>query len=56
VGQNPGHAGAAFSGGPGAPLPPAYIIHKLSQDGIKLRALEAERGAYEARVEATDGT
>lgn len=38
------------------PLPPAYIIHKLSQDGIKLRSLEAERGAYEARVEATDGT
>jgi hypothetical protein len=39
-----------------ASLPPAYIIHKLSQDGIKLRALETERGAYEARVEATDGT
>lgn len=39
-----------------APLPPTYIIHKLTQDGIALRALEAERGGYEARVEATDGS
>lgn len=37
-------------------LPPTYIVHKLTADGVALRSLEAEKGAYEARVEATDGT
>lgn len=40
----------------GQTLPPTYIVHKLTTDGIALRSLEAEKGAYEARVEATDGT
>lgn len=39
-----------------APLPPTYIIHKLTQDGVRLRELELERGGYEAWVEATDGS
>lgn len=37
-------------------LPPTYIIHKLTQDGIQLRKLESEGRIYEARVEATDGS
>lgn len=47
---------AAGAAEPSAPLPPTYIIHKLTTDGVALRALEAERGGYEARIEATDGT
>jgi hypothetical protein len=39
-----------------APLPPTYIVYKLTQDGIALRQLEAGHGVYEARVEATDGS
>lgn len=39
-----------------APLPPTYIVYKLTQDGVQLRSLEAERGGYEARVQATDGS
>lgn len=38
------------------PLPPTYVVHKLTADGLELRSLEAERGVYEARVVATDGT
>ncbi|MCR6630718.1 MAG: PepSY domain-containing protein [Magnetospirillum sp.] len=38
------------------PLPVTHIVYKLAQDGIAVRSLEAEDGAYEARVEATDGT
>lgn len=37
-------------------LPAAYLVHKLSADGLELRSLEAERGGYEARVVATDGS
>lgn len=37
-------------------LPPTYVVHKLTADGLELRSLEAERGIYEARVVATDGT
>lgn len=36
-------------------LPAAYLVHKLSADGLVLRSLEAEDGAFEARVVATDG-
>lgn len=36
-------------------LPVTYLVHKLTADGVELRSLEAERGAYEARVVATDG-
>lgn len=39
-----------------APLPPTYLIHKLSIDGVRLKSLEPERGAYEAKVWATDGS
>lgn len=39
----------------GQTLPPTYIVHKLTGDGIALRSLEVEEGAYEARVETTDG-
>lgn len=39
-----------------APLPPTYVIHKLTEDGVQLRKLELERGGYEAWVEATDGS
>lgn len=38
-----------------AALPPAYLVHKLTADGLELRSLEAERGLFEARVVATDG-
>lgn len=38
------------------PLPATYLIHKLTVDGLELRSIEAERGAYEARVVATDGS
>lgn len=51
-----GLTSAAQAGEPDAALPPAYIIHKLTSDGIHLRKLEAENGIYEARVEATDGS
>lgn len=37
-------------------LPATYLVHKLTADGLELRSLEAERGGYEARVVATDGT
>lgn len=37
-------------------LPPTYIVHKLTGDGIALRALEYENGIYEAKVLATDGS
>lgn len=37
-------------------LPPTYLVHKLTADGVQLRSLEAEHGLYEAKVEATDGT
>lgn len=37
-------------------LPAAYLVHKLSADGLELRSIEAERGSYEARVVATDGS
>lgn len=37
-------------------LNPTYLVHKLTADGLELRSLEAERGIYEARVVATDGT
>lgn len=37
-------------------LPAAYLVHKLSADGLELRSIEAERGGYEARVVATDGS
>lgn len=37
-------------------LPATYLVHKLTGDGIALRSLESERGIYEARVTATDGT
>lgn len=36
-------------------LPPTYVVHKLTADGLQLRSLEAERGGFEARVVATDG-
>ena len=51
-----GFATAAQAADPEPTLPPTYIVHKLTADGIALRSLEAEKGAYEARVEATDGT
>lgn len=37
-------------------LPATYLVHKLTADGVEVRSLEAERGVYEARVAATDGT
>jgi hypothetical protein len=37
-------------------LPAAYLVHKLSADGLELRSIEAGRGSYEARVVATDGS
>lgn len=37
-------------------LPAAYLVHKLSADGLELRSIEAGRGGYEARVVATDGS
>lgn len=37
-------------------LNPTYLVHKLTADGLELPSLEAERGIYEARVVATDGT
>lgn len=46
-------AGAAYAE---AALPATYIVHKLTSDGVQLRSLEAERGLYEARIEATDGS
>lgn len=46
-------AAPAFAG---EPLPATYLVHKLTADGLELRSLEAERGAYEARVVATDGS
>lgn len=51
-----GLTSTAQAGETEAVLPPAYIIHKLTSDGIHLRKLEAENGIYEARVEATDGS
>ncbi len=36
-------------------LPPTYVVHKLTADGVQLRALEAEDGIYEAKVLTTDG-
>lgn len=36
-------------------LPAAYLVHKLSADGLQLRSIEAEDGVFEARVVATDG-
>lgn len=39
-----------------APLPAAYLVHKLAAEGLELRSLEAEDGGYEARVVATDGS
>lgn len=52
-GANSAHA-AADAGSEA--LPPTYIIHKLTQDGIQLRKLESDGRIYEARVEATDGS
>ncbi|MGE5547065.1 MAG: PepSY domain-containing protein [Solirubrobacterales bacterium] len=40
---------------PATALPPTHIVHKLVGDGVDLRGLEYERGAYEARVRTTDG-
>ena len=37
-------------------LPAAYMVHKLTADGIALRGLEAEDGLYRAQVDAGDGT
>lgn len=37
-------------------LPVTYLVHKLTADGLELRSLEPEHGAYEARVVATDGS
>lgn len=37
-------------------LPVTYLVHKLTGDGIQVRAIEAERGIYEARLVATDGS
>lgn len=49
-------ADAGRDTGTANPLPPTFIIHKLAQDGVALRKLEAEDGIYEARVEASDGS
>lgn len=46
-------SGAAFAADA---LPPTYVVYKLTADGVQLRSLEAERGIYEARVLATDGS
>jgi len=37
-------------------LPAAYVVHKLTADGIALRGLEAEDGLYQAKIDAGDGT
>lgn len=34
----------------------AYLVHKLTADGIALRGLESEDGIYQAKIDAGDGT
>lgn len=36
-------------------LPPTYVVHKLTAEGVQLRSLEPEHGIYEAEVVTTDG-
>lgn len=37
-------------------LPAAYVVHKLTADGIALRGLETEGRLYQAKIDAGDGT